>query len=820
MVVVDAMRFPYIDTGNATLSGSPPTVTKANKAPNDIYSAQRLQPYRGGHLLPIDTTAGTVASTDSAGNASPATGVTTICPPSPGYAYGYSEQMSIPANGTTTGKYQPPTVPPATMPPTPVATTKTYSETIGKVNNPADTNWSQFPFFDRDFNSVAELLLVPGCPPGLFTKQFVEEPYPGNYTGMGRDAGDFTVGSISSPTAANAGRQDFKGTGAVDPVAMTFPYLSDNFYYTAASVAPPLGVAALDTGYTALTTEIGGWTGAGWHKMMEFFEVPSSANGAVGTADTGNNYDWYRADLRPGQLNLNLIIDEEVFAGLIDDPRLSQDLAIYANLATDIPYVVSQVDGNGYPVSDFSTGVIAGRYPMFPSTTDAVNVLGGVLQPTAGPTTPILATYQLHSGRGYVYRDPNAANYSGAGLYQQLFGLKAAFSDFLKLTHGGSGHLFGFGAGDVGMGDWTYILPGPYPYTGTTQPIAASRPYRSLSYPDINYTIMRPASLPPSPAISSGSYISPGTNQPLPPALGSLFFYNANAYPTTGGSPFVELLVGITGATTPDPTDATTNSPLAPMNASTPYQYIQDPGIKNPFLPVQYVNQTSPQDNPAGSRHLAPPYEAKIGPALTPPQPIAAPFPPPIPPTPARRLFQVPDVTATSGPSSNASLNGAFDGTSYVVNQPVVTPMVAAAAYAPTPAPPSLVPPNRTAFAADNYTPQPTNNVNNHLGAGGSTDLRQHPSYRTEWMQKLTNLTTVRTHQFATWITVGFFEVIKTGTPELGIPDVLGQEVGLASGDHVRYRSFFVIDRTKATGFNPYYPGNFRDCVTYRRRIE
>ncbi len=34
--------------------------------------------------------------------------------------------------------------------------------------------WDYFPFNDRDFTSVAELMLVPGCSPGLFTKQFVE----------------------------------------------------------------------------------------------------------------------------------------------------------------------------------------------------------------------------------------------------------------------------------------------------------------------------------------------------------------------------------------------------------------------------------------------------------------------------------------------------------------------------------------------------------------------------------------------------------------------------------------------------------------------
>ena len=34
--------------------------------------------------------------------------------------------------------------------------------------------WDYLVFNDRDFSSVAELLLVPGCPPGLFTKQFAE----------------------------------------------------------------------------------------------------------------------------------------------------------------------------------------------------------------------------------------------------------------------------------------------------------------------------------------------------------------------------------------------------------------------------------------------------------------------------------------------------------------------------------------------------------------------------------------------------------------------------------------------------------------------
>ena len=40
------------------------------------------------------------------------------------------------------------------------------------------------------------------------------------------------------------------------------------------------------------------------------------------------------------------------------------------------------------------------------------------------------------------------------------------------------------------------------------------------------------------------------------------------------------------------------------------------------------------------------------------------------------------------------------------------------------------------------------------------------------------------------------------------------------AGKNVRYRSFFILDRTRAHGFNPSAPGDFRDVVTYRQRIQ
>ena len=56
-----------------------------------------------------------------------------------------------------------------------------------------------------------------------------------------------------------------------------------------------------------------------------------------------------------------------------------------------------------------------------------------------------------------------------------------------------------------------------------------------------------------------------------------------------------------------------------------------------------------------------------------------------------------------------------------------------------------------------------------YLGSGATPDRRQSPYFRTEWLQSVMNLTTVRSHQFAVWITIGFFEVKRQGKPELAI---------------------------------------------------
>jgi hypothetical protein len=40
------------------------------------------------------------------------------------------------------------------------------------------------------------------------------------------------------------------------------------------------------------------------------------------------------------------------------------------------------------------------------------------------------------------------------------------------------------------------------------------------------------------------------------------------------------------------------------------------------------------------------------------------------------------------------------------------------------------------------------------------------------------------------------------------------------NGRRIRHRGFFILDRTRATGFNPADPGGAREVVIYRRIIE
>ncbi len=414
-------------------------------------------------------------------------------------------------------------------------------------------------------------------------------------------------------------------------------------------------------------------------------------------------------------------------------------------------------------------------------------------------------------------------------------GLKASFVQFLTLRHGGSGFLFGYGMGAVGQYSSVAPMSGTIPpydvapgnnLYGTGLP--AERPFRSLSYPDIDYTIMRPAALPPS------QYTNPQAN-------------NLATVTTALGTTY----------------------------------YAGDPGVRNPTLYVGYPTGNYPGTTLAGAAGQAE-Y------SLT--TPWGTTYSPSIPPAiPVRRLFQQADsyrgttVSLSSmgaAPSAGAGASG-FPGTitngasnasvigDQFLNNLIPTQINSANSNIPIQATGALPPvqnglwttagttytaaltrsnvdiywPGANAASLYDGTPGdaavtvglPSGVSNGHLGSASVTptatgnnyaDAREHPYWRTEQLQKMMNLTTPRTHQYAVWMTIGFFEVLRQGdlgmlsyNPTLAF-DILGPEIGATNGKNVRYRGFFLVDRLQLTGYNPASPTGYKQAVVYRQRIQ
>ncbi len=909
--------------------------------------------------------------------------------------YGYSEQIVVPSVDSqnmmkTQGIYG---VIGGTIP---YYATQSIYHTLGWANefeqgsgNAAQEPWDYFPFNDRDFTSVAELMLVPGCSPGLSTKQFVEFPPsigtvanifnavvpnygppqyvapsvtsppmipppvppvlpPTGATIVGPTAIILTAANLppsptgtatpgiptaGAPAASPAATQNllqafqtgstplsFTDASAASPQPHTYPYLNDEFFYSGFGGAI-LGGGAIPPALTPLDPGglVGGASGDGWFKMFEFFEVPSQAIGAIGSVASGSNFDWLRQDIKPGQLNLNLIMDEEVFFSVAGDQGISQvngqNLDSAGNLKNPFDQFSQQLLNFNQIVVPLTGpthfALPGGSTPAAPSYMLVAPAVG---QPTLGGTTgyspiPLVVTSTLANGTpgtalpmvtpgsataGMAALDPVPYSFftTNLGNTPPVYGpafygnnLKTAWVQFLNLRHGGSGFIFGFGTGAVGqnsavgMLDQTSGLQRPvtppqiYPPAVSNSlyatGIPADRPFRSLSFPDINLTVMRPAALPP----------SPYTNPALNPVITE---YTAPAPPTVPPTP-----PGIT----PTPTPGTA--------------YANDPGVRNFTQYLGYPTATYPgtlplaANIPAGVASLTSPWS-------TPYEPV---FPPAIP---VRRLFQIPDTyrggtvslsnmgagptvlaagatttaTGTSIVIPTGASNASSAGDPYLNNTIPVLPTVPAGytvttnlpfaspgavpptVYLNAPAGPiyggvpyianpsgtnpdlywpggsaarlhvgvvgdaavtaALPPATVTSTASPTAPPLVTSTAipNINLGSLSNNDNTQHPYWRSEQLQKIMNLTTPRTHQYAVWVTVGFFEVKRQGdlgmliyNPTLAF-DIMGPEIGAANGKSTRFRSFFLVDRLKLTGFNPSSSTGFREAIVYQSRIQ
>ncbi|MGL6195998.1 MAG: hypothetical protein ACRC2T_14375, partial [Thermoguttaceae bacterium] len=113
-----------------------------------------------------------------------------------------------------------------------------------------------------------------------------------------------------------------------------------------------------------------------------------------------------------------------------------------------------------------------------------------------------------------------------------------------------------------------------------------------------------------------------------------------------------------------------------------------------------------------------------------------------------------------------------------------------------------------------------------------------------EGLERLSNIITTRSNVFAVWITVGYFEA-ETADPNQMINPItgkvynlndktekarfqaiypdgyrLGRELGSDTGDTVRHRSFYTVDRTVPVGFRRGEKLNAWDTVILKRNIE
>ncbi|MGO9921897.1 MAG: hypothetical protein ACLQIB_45285 [Isosphaeraceae bacterium] len=985
MVVVDAMRVPYIDgtgftTQTATFQGQNgvmSTVPAVNGTFNTIYSVQRFQPYRGGHAVPVPPALsyGINLSTYTL----PATASVAF-----DTRYGYTEQV-VPPSANSLGYVKSATAGGASYAlsqgiyyvqdaNTQTAATFPIYHTLGLANEwevgsgmTYYETWDYVPFHDRDFTSVGELMLVPASPPGLFTKQFVEfapsqqnlftffagyapfsgstqvnNPAPAGVTSMSLFTASgaiaqiypgvlvppvppvingtiftqtyntqqyltpwtnplltglpnanppqpygpapgylYSAGSVVMANYVNVGTASvplifagaLNGLATPTPPATTlpaaspaqinpppvpsapariqphsYPYLSDKFFYSGYG-----GAITADAG-----TLVGGYAADGWFKMLEFFEVPTQMIGSIGPVAQGTNFDWARQDLKPGLLNLNLIIDEEVYLGLLGNTGINQQNgqpSVPVSPPTNPPSMVANADES----DQFSQQLLnmaqvpplpAGNYTPFGTALSLQSsgppyllpIVPGLNGPAPGPI-PLVVTATLNSGApasayplsstslaswqnwasygspfqaypqagaGALAADP-VANYNynlaNGGIAPQIYNnaLKASFVQFLWLRHGGSGYMFGWGNGAVGENVAYGGANGQVGGGSNGSRIPAEIPFRSLSFPDIDHTIMRPAALPPT----------------------------ANTSPSPNSSP----------------------SP----SASPPLFYAGDPGVRSPNIYVNYGGVAA--GVPTANQAYGPGYYPGLTVTATANGLLSvynSVYPPPIP---ARRLFQFPDYypgTSGSVPSSTipAPSNASETGDPFVNN---TTP----AASTPPIAAPGVLPATvQTAGAATTYTTVPSNGMVNLYWANGTAgtqyvstglggtpiggvsnpylgaqsgasgtitaaDFRQHPYWRSEQMQRVMNLTTVRTHQYAVWVTVGFFQVKRQGDigmASVGVPtlayDIMGPENGALDGSNVRYRAFFLIDRLKLTGFDPGNAGQFHQAVVYSNRIQ
>ncbi|MEE2737586.1 MAG: hypothetical protein VX435_05140, partial [Planctomycetota bacterium] len=124
----------------------------------------------------------------------------------------------------------------------------------------------------------------------------------------------------------------------------------------------------------------------------------------------------------------------------------------------------------------------------------------------------------------------------------------------------------------------------------------------------------------------------------------------------------------------------------------------------------------------------------------------------------------------------------------------------------------------------------------------GDSTPGQHTPFRFQLLQKLGNAVTTRSNVFAIWVTVGYFEVLHeprrdgmdndgdlfnqegelvviSDEPDELLPR-LGQELGYQTGEVTRHRAFYVVDRSRSSGWHPKLEIDPSEMILVRKIIE
>jgi hypothetical protein len=96
---------------------------------------------------------------------------------------------------------------------------------------------------------------------------------------------------------------------------------------------------------------------------------------------------------------------------------------------------------------------------------------------------------------------------------------------------------------------------------------------------------------------------------------------------------------------------------------------------------------------------------------------------------------------------------------------------------------------------------------------GTHIDPDRNPYFRYQSLMRMGNLVTTQSNVYATWITVGFFEVNPATA-------TLGREYGVETGNVKRHRGFYVVDRSIPVAFEPGQNHNIQQAIRLRRIIE